>query len=149
MSEAFAPEAACTAPVPDDREGVSERTVRIGTSVFAARLATAAAGARLPEAPALVVVEGGLLSEAARRMLDPRLAVAAGRVDLAPTCRPLDPALLTAAGWLRLAITEPVCGDDAAPRAMAGSGVAAARREASVVADCRGGADNIVSARPC
>ena len=58
-------------------------------------------------------------------------------VDLAPTCRPLDPALLTAAGWLRLAITERVCGRR---RRTAGDGrirVAAARREASVVADCR------------
>jgi hypothetical protein len=220
MPEASAPDAARTAPAPDDREGVSERTVRIGTSTFGARLATVAAGARLPAAAALVIVGDGLLLEAACRMLDPRLAVAAGRVDFAPTCRPLDPVFLAAAGWLRLATTEPVCADvaagarlpaaaalvivgdgllleaacrmldprlavaagrvdfaptcrpldpvflaaagwlrlattepvcadDAPPPVMAGSGVAAARREASVVTDCRNGADDVVSARPC
>jgi hypothetical protein len=61
MSEAFAPEAARTAPAPDDREGLSERTVRIGTSIFGARLATAAAGARLPAAPALLIAGDRLL----------------------------------------------------------------------------------------
>ena len=40
MSEAFAPEAARTTPAPDDREGLSERTVRIGTSIFGARFAS-------------------------------------------------------------------------------------------------------------
>jgi hypothetical protein len=149
MSEAFAPEAARTAPAPDDREGLSERTVRIGTSIFGARLATAAAGARLPAAPALLIAAGRLLPETACRALDPRFTVAAGRLDFASTCRPLDPAFLSAVGWLLPVLAETACAGDAARPMTDDSGLAAARREVPVSADRRSGADDVVSAGRC
>jgi len=76
MSGAFAPAPIRTALAPDDRDGLSDRTVRVGTSTFGARLATAAAGTLLPATPALVVFPGGLLLVAGCRALDPSFLIA-------------------------------------------------------------------------
>jgi hypothetical protein len=146
MSEAFAPEAARTAPAPEDCEGLSERTVRIGTSVFRRSARHRRRGRSLAGGACARDRRRPVLPETACRALDPRFTVAAGRLAFAPTCRPLDPAFLTAVGWLLPVLPETACAGDAARPMTDDSVLAAARREVPVSADPRSGADAVVSA---